>query len=144
MQLIQKFKDLRGEAKSQAGGKGRVLAQLFQAGFNVPEGFIILASAFENGCLSCAARAQIQSNLQELRKKYRNASFAVRSSAVSEDSEQASFAGEFETVLDVSSDAEIYKAISVVYDSRKAIGCRNIARQRGWAIIIGSPLWSRY
>lgn len=131
MQLIEKFKDLRGEAKSQAGGKGKVLAQLFQAGYNVPEGFIILASAFENGCLSSAAQAQIQSNLQELRKKYKNASFAVRSSAVSEDSEQASFAGEFETVLNVSSDAEIYNAISVVYESRKSTRVQEYSKAKG-------------
>ena len=45
-------------------------------------------------------------------------SFAVRSSALSEDSTNASFAGEFETVLNVQSDTDIHKAVLTVYHSR--------------------------
>ena len=43
----------------------------------------------------------------------------MRSSALSEDSANASFAGEFETVLNMRSDEDIHKAILTVYNSRK-------------------------
>jgi len=53
-----------------------------------------------------------------MRRDDKDSSFAVRSSAVSEDAALASFAGEFETVLDVRTDEEIRHAIHVVRRSR--------------------------
>ena len=58
--------------------------------------------------------------MHSLRQNQKEARFAVRSSALSEDSAQASFAGEFETVLNVTSDQEILEAIHTVYRSRQA------------------------
>lgn len=46
-------------------------------------------------------------HLDALRQNDNGAHYAVRSSAVSEDSAHASFAGEFETVLDVKNDQEV-------------------------------------
>jgi phosphohistidine swiveling domain-containing protein len=70
--------------------------------------------------LNQAACSQIQSNIDMLRVKNPHVSFAVRSSALSEDSEKASFAGEFETILDVKTNEDIFKAIYEVYNSRKS------------------------
>lgn len=120
MKFVQTFGELEEKDMVYAGGKGRVLAKLYQAGYRVPEGFVIFSCAFEGGQLNRAAFTQVQSNIDRLKQKNRQASFAVRSSALCEDSEKASFAGEFETILDVSNDEEIYKAIHTVYNSRES------------------------
>lgn len=120
MNSVLTFRELDERLSANAGGKGKVLARLYQAGYQVPEGFLILPDAFEGEQLRKDACEQIQANIGRLRKKYRGVSFAVRSSALSEDSEKASFAGEFETILDVGSDEEIGKAIHTVHNSRSS------------------------
>ena len=114
------FSTLAEEDRKNAGGKGAALAQLFQKGYPVPDGFVILPGAFQGDDLSAESWSQTQALLAGLRKGNKNASFAVRSSALSEDSAFASFAGEFETVLDVHSDQRIKEAILQVRGSRNA------------------------
>jgi phosphohistidine swiveling domain-containing protein len=105
-----------GEAVS-AGGKGRVLAQLWQAGFPVPDGCVLLPAAFAGEELTAEAWERTSRQLSRLRAG-RPLPFAVRSSALNEDSAQASFAGEFESVLGVKTDEEIRRAIRTVRQSR--------------------------
>ncbi|MCP4543420.1 MAG: hypothetical protein GY832_40425 [Chloroflexi bacterium] len=101
------------------------MARLYQAGYPVPDGFVILSTAFANdeltpGCtISAKAWTQIQTHLNHLREINNQVAFAVRSSAMNEDSVQASFAGEFETVLNVRTDEDIRKAIQTVHHSRQ-------------------------
>ena len=83
-----RFASIKSDRQLRAGGKGGTLARLFQSGYPVPDGLIFLPEEFENDELKPEAWAQ-------------KTAFAVRSSAVDEDSAQASFAGEFESVLDV-------------------------------------------
>jgi pyruvate,water dikinase len=118
--MIRSFKELAKEQESLAGGKGRTLARLYRAGYRVPDGFIILPAAFVGDELTSEAWAQVQARLARMRRDDKDGSFAVRSSAVSEDSALASFAGEFETVLDVRTDEEIRQAIHVVRRSRNS------------------------
>ncbi len=95
-----------------------MLSRMYQEGYPVPFGFVILSLAFhENGTLKEEAWKDTRAAINLLRKKHRNAKFAVRSSALSEDSAQASYAGEFETALNVESDEDVYKAIHKVSDS---------------------------
>ncbi len=102
-----------------AGGKGSTLAKLYQAGYPVPDGFVIPPDAFVEDELTAEAWSQVQSQLNHMRKIENGmASFAVRSSGLSEDSTRASFAGEFETVLDVHTDEAIRAAIHSVRQSR--------------------------
>lgn len=112
------IKELRTENKHLAGGKGGTLAHLYKKGYPVPNGFIIMPMAFEKDELIPEAWAQVQAHLKQLRQEGAENSFAVRSSALSEDSSMASFAGQFDTVLDVSTDNEIMKAIRTVSKSR--------------------------
>jgi phosphohistidine swiveling domain-containing protein len=116
--MIRSFKELAKEQEPLAGGKGRTLARLYHAGYRVPDGFIILPAAFVGDELTMEAWALVQTHLARLRKNDRGDAFVVRSSALSEDSALASFAGEFETVLDVRTDEEIRQAIHVVRRSR--------------------------
>ena len=120
-EMVISLADLTAELQPRAGGKGATLARLYQAGYPVPDGFVILPHAFDGDELTAPAWAQVQSNLARLHHgKEGTTAFAVRSSALSEDSARASFAGEFETVLDVHSDEMIHAAIHTVRSSRHA------------------------
>ncbi|MHA2224686.1 MAG: PEP/pyruvate-binding domain-containing protein [Candidatus Hodarchaeales archaeon] len=114
-----------------AGGKGGTLARLFQAGFSVPYGFIIAPTAFDGDELLPEAWEQIQYFIKRILKKDRGASFAVRSSALAEDSVRASFGGQFETVLDVVSDADIHQAIKTVRQSRSSERVQAYSKAKG-------------
>ncbi|HPH96099.1 MAG TPA: PEP/pyruvate-binding domain-containing protein [Anaerolineaceae bacterium] len=120
------------DASSAAGGKGRSLARLQQAGFNVPDGFILLPGAFEQDDVSEGAWAQAQKELARLRAGKPQA-FAVRSSALQEDSAQASFAGEFESVLDVQTDEDIRAAVRTVLASRRSGRVQSYAQAQSLA-----------
>jgi len=99
--MISSFKELAKKQEPFAGGKGSTLARLYRAGYQVPDGFIILPAAFIGDDLTMEAWALVQTHLTRLQKNDKRGAFVVRSSALSEDSALASFAGEFETVLDV-------------------------------------------
>ena len=118
--MVRSFSELTTEQQTLAGGKGGTLARLFQAGYPVPDGLVILPTAFAGDELRPEAWAQVQARVERLRQRDPRIAFAVRSSALSEDSAQASFAGEFETVLDVRADEEIRKAIHAVRRSRQS------------------------
>jgi phosphoenolpyruvate synthase/pyruvate phosphate dikinase len=129
--MVRTFQELATDELSSAGGKGGALARLVQAGFPVPDGFVILPGAFVDDELAPGAWAQIQAHLERLRGASGEAAFAVRSSARSEDSAQASFAGEFETVLNVRTDEEVRQAIDTVYRSRQSERVRAYTQARG-------------
>ena len=115
---VKSFRELSKSEWPMAGGKGGTLARLYQAGYPVPDGFVILPSAFMGDELTRDGWAEVQYRLAQSRNGAKEPSYAVRSSALSEDSAQASFAGEFETVLDVRSDEMIREAIDTVRRSR--------------------------
>jgi phosphoenolpyruvate synthase/pyruvate phosphate dikinase len=80
----------------EVGGKAAVLAELSAAGFPVPPGVVVTAAAFDepgfDALLASAARSLGAER------------FAVRSSGVAEDLADASYAGLYETYLDVPAD----------------------------------------
>jgi len=129
--LVIDFKDLRGEDRPRAGGKGGTLSLLYQSDYPVPEGFVIMPAAFQDDSLREDAWDQIVLRLSLLRKKNSGISFAVRSSAVAEDSAYASFAGEFETILDVHTNPAVKDAIRSVYSSRLSERVKSYSRAKG-------------
>ncbi|MEO8182229.1 MAG: PEP/pyruvate-binding domain-containing protein [Deltaproteobacteria bacterium] len=72
------------------GHKAATLAVLLEAGHNVPDGFVIPVGG------SCSARS-----LRQALERLGPGPYAVRSSGVAEDLAEASFAGQYETVLGV-------------------------------------------
>lgn len=115
---IKWFAEITPELHKWAGGKGGMLARMLHAGYPVPDGFIVFPQAFQGETLGEKAWKEIIVFLGKLRRDYPNVSFAVRSSALSEDSASASFAGEFESVLDVKTDEDIFEALHVVHHSQ--------------------------
>ena len=131
-ELLRPFDKLTTAELPSAGGKGGTLARLTQAGYPVPEGFVVLPTAFARDELSFEGWQQVQAQLANLRKrKNGKPAFAVRSSALSEDSAQASFAGEFETVLDVHTDERVREAIHTVRRSRHSERVRAYSEAKG-------------
>jgi hypothetical protein len=129
--VVLSFDELPVGAQSSAGGKGATLAELHQSGYPAPDGFVILPPAFDGDVLTPGAWNQARACLDRLRSDSTGMSFAVRSSALSEDSAQASFAGEFETVLDVQSDDAVRAAVETVRRSRRAERVRVYGKAHG-------------
>ena len=84
----------------------------------MPPGFVILPEAFDGDQISDEAWDQAQNRIEEYAKLGGELLLAVRSSAIGEDSRQALFAGEFETVLNVGSLKDLHQAIQRVRASR--------------------------
>ena len=129
--LIRSFDELTAEGQPLAGGKGGTLARLYQAGYPVPDGFVVLPGAFAGDELTTEAWAQVRAHLARMRKVDSGIAFAVRSSAMSEDAALASFAGEFETVLDVHTDEMVREAIHTVRRSRHSERVRAYSEAQG-------------
>jgi phosphohistidine swiveling domain-containing protein len=98
------------QARALLGTKAANLARLTGAGFPVPAGVVVTAAAADWD----PASAQLRAAAAELGGRDRR--FAVRSSASAEDLAGASFAGQYETILDVGLD-ELPQAVRQVVDS---------------------------
>jgi rifampicin phosphotransferase len=99
------------EARALLGSKAANLARLIGAGFPVPAGVVATAAAVADWD---QASAQLRSAATELGDSDQR--FAVRSSAAAEDLAGASFAGQYETILNVRLD-ELPDAVRRVFDS---------------------------
>jgi pyruvate,water dikinase len=87
------------------GGKAAGLAKLIRMGLPVPAGFVIV------GARPGALPDDLAEHYRHLSPDGRELAVAVRSSAIGEDSAGASFAGQYETVLDVRGEAALRAAV---------------------------------
>ncbi|MGE2728439.1 PEP/pyruvate-binding domain-containing protein [Mycolicibacterium vaccae] len=92
------------------GGKAAGLAELCRLGFNVPPGFVV-ADAAASGSLEAAVETFTRMCAAG------TAAVAVRSSAVGEDGDDQSFAGQYDTVLGVDSVERFTAAVRRCVDS---------------------------
>ena len=100
MRYIILLKKLREKDMVYAGGKAESLSRLMKEGFLVPQGFVLLSCAFnENGEILKEAKDELEYVINN--KLNEENTYAVRSSAIGEDGINASFAGAYDTYLDV-------------------------------------------
>lgn len=116
MASIQELKN--ADELSSSGGKAVNLAKMLQKGLPVPRGFSVRLDAFDElGNLKDGLADQILKLLDQTKK------YAVRSSAIAEDSANASWAGQFESFLDIEPQDV----------PGKVIECHNSAKERAKA-----------
>lgn len=126
--LVRSLGSLRSSDAGIAGGKGANLGELMAAGFPVPDGFVLTTDAYRLTARSTAAdEAGPSEAVRRLRTSevppeiadavgaaYRSLGegpVAVRSSATAEDLPDASFAGQQDTILDVTGNDDLLDAI---------------------------------
>ena len=102
------------------GGKAATLARLAAAGFPVPAGLVVTSAAWARPADELAA--EITAGLQPS-EFGRGGQFAVRSSAAAEDLAEASFAGLYETFLDIPAD----QVMAAVTRCREAAATARVA-----------------
>ena len=103
------------------GEKAANLASLLQTGYLVPNGFCIsnelLRSLFVNPEIEQIIK---EAYWQLLEMSPLSKLIAVRSSSTKEDLESASFAGQFESLLNISSEKELLEAIRTCYEAESS------------------------
>jgi pyruvate,water dikinase len=105
--------ELRRADEPQFGGKSAGLGELLAAGVRVPPGFALACAAYpgRDQPMPATVHDEIVARYAELGESG-EASVAVRSSAVGEDSAEATFAGQQETVLWVRGSGPVCDAIA--------------------------------
>ena len=109
--MIKDLKDIKREEVNLFGGKAVNLGFLIQNGFNVPEGFCISTKINK---IDNKTKDNIISKFKKLKSKV-----AVRSSATDEDSEKSSFAGQFDSFLNIQNEKQLFNAIKNCKNSIK-------------------------
>lgn len=103
------------------GNKADSLKILSDAGFAVPK-FYVIDSSFSKKIQSSNIKKALTKDFISWKSKNNVSSVAVRSSSTSEDSREHSFAGQFETVLDVSDQNEFISSLAKVFASKQKAG----------------------
>jgi len=142
--------DLSWADREVAGVKAATLGELSRAGFPVPEGLVLTGAAM--AWFLDANRLSVDSSAEAIRQaplppelndalelisaRLGGTSVAVRSSAIAEDLPDASFAGQYETVLGVRGTGAIGEAVKHCWASAMT------KRARTYAAASGVPLRS--
>lgn len=127
MQFIKYFSEIDTADLPHVGGKGLNLGKLTRAGFQVPQGFCVTTDAYIFSVQDLSEQnvstiktlvlvPELVAEIQTAREKLQTATVAVRSSATAEDLEEASFAGQQDTFLNVTP-AELLDAIKACWAS---------------------------
>src|SRR3989338_9969745 len=98
--MIKSLKDVNQNEVNLFGGKATNLGFLIRNGFNIPQGF----------CISTKIKKMDNKLENEIIQEFKNlnSKVVVRSSATVEDSKKLSFAGQFDTFLNIKSEKELF------------------------------------
>ena len=113
--------EVESDDRGRVGAKAFTLAGLRRAGLPVPDGFVLVAG---DGSLEGPREEALRAALARLR-----GAVAVRSSSTLEDGSEASFAGQYRSILDVSGEEEVVRAARACLAS--AAGAAGYARAMG-------------
>lgn len=101
MSFVKFFKDITDDDIGLVGGKALSLGKMTRAGIPVPAGYVITTDLFKVYQTAGVIDKSVQDALYEAFDALGAARVAVRSSAIAEDSSTASWAGQFESYLNV-------------------------------------------
>jgi rifampicin phosphotransferase len=113
------LQELSRADRELAGSKAANLGELVRAGFPVPDGFVVIEAS--DAEVLAAARA------------LGDVPLAVRSSGAAEDLADASFAGQYETILDVRGSDALLQAIVRCRESARSARVQQYRAMRGTA-----------
>ncbi len=111
MNFVRDLADVARDDTDLVGGKAASLGEMLKAKVLVPPGFIITTRGFKEGMTD-----KLKNEVLAAFDKLAVERVAVRSSAVAEDSQTASWAGQLETYLNVDRKGLI-QAIAACWDS---------------------------
>jgi phosphoenolpyruvate synthase/pyruvate phosphate dikinase len=120
MQVALMMPLVEAENVNLVGGKAQSLGNLLRNGFKTLDGFVITTSAF--GKMDEVLEQEILKSYDNLGAEY----VAVRSSATSEDSKEAAWAGQLDTFLNVSRN-------ELIYAVKRSWGAINSERAKSYA-----------
>lgn len=113
MSFVRPLGEVTESETTMVGGKAANLAKLTQAQLPVPKGLAVGLTAFDDkGELNEDAKQQVSQYLTQ------DKLYAVRSSALAEDAEGASWAGQFETYLDTEP-GDVIAKVELCHNSAK-------------------------
>jgi len=123
------IKKLRAGLKAdETGNKANSLIFLHHYGFNIPLTYLVTTPSYERYLSGDPTlNDRLRSEIEELPAR----TWAVRSSTSAEDSQEFSFAGQFQTVINVSGTDAILSAIKQVWDSAKMLNDNDYIRKTG-------------
>jgi len=107
-----------GHDPATVGGKAINLARLINAGFPVPDGFVVTTHAFRRAQGAGEdVPAELLDAIQAAYRSIGSPVVAVRSSATAEDLDDASMAGQYETYLDLQGVEPVLNAVVKCWES---------------------------
>jgi len=129
--VLRRLADVRMANAAEVGGKAASLGELLSAGVRVPDGVVLPADAAD--VTADERAAPLRAAVRDLGA----GPFAVRSSGIAEDGVDHSYAGMYESVLDVPAD-ELAEAVERCLASAGAARAAEYrpAGERGMAVII--------
>ena len=104
--------DLASSDREEVGTKAATLARLASRGFRVPEGFVITVAACDRILATPGMPADVSAKILSHLEELGDGPVAVRSSGTTEDLVDASFAGQYDTVLGVRGPEAVADAIA--------------------------------
>lgn len=115
MNYIKRFNEISKTDVGLVGGKGGSLGEMTQAGIPVPPGFVVTTEVYQQ-YHDMGLPEDLQQQILQLFDELKLGRVAVRSSAIAEDSADTSWAGQFETILNVDRDG-LFESIYACWKS---------------------------
>lgn len=134
MPIVRPLTDIRAADAAFSGGKGANLGELLAAGLPVPPAFVVGVPAYEQAVgpgRPAPAGAVRDAIVASYRALGRDVTVAVRSSAVVEDGAAASYAGIYQTVLNVTGDAHVLDAVAHCWTAASSSQVRGYGAAQG-------------
>lgn len=128
--LIINLSQISKESIELAGGKGASLGEMMRVGINVPRGFVVGARVYEYFLEKGDITEEIKTQIIDCFNALNVERVIVRSSALSEDSADASWAGQLESYLDIQRN-DLIESIKRCWQSMRTIQANEYVNHKG-------------